>query len=805
MQDSLIPGAERRDGLAIRPEAIAASSGANHSGTPPAANARDELFAFVPPPDDAAELEARAPVPGQDIHYVAINEALITGKDSVFWKAGQGARLIVPLPDGRRIEVELEHTEALGPDQFTSTGSIVGVPDGRAVFSYYHGRLSARLENLPQGDFQLRPMTDPHGQKVNQFYAVDATLIPDCGGEPEMEIGNDPGLMLVDSVNGGKTPVQPPSIGADLPEENAPLESLVSGQAIVDVLMVYTTAVRQALGAEEAVVAEIGLGLAKVNSDFANSGITARVRLAGTLEVNYDDDFIGSVASSGYQSTVLSRLQNARDGHLDAVHAKRDEVGADLVCLMVQRRDSSSAGVAYILGEPRSYIGTLYSFSVVHASLVSGAASVLSHELGHNFGCAHARNDPGASGTKDGAFTYSYAYRFTAMDTTGRSREMRTIMGYEPGTRVPYFSNPRLTLPSVTAGGSTFLFNPEPTLGVAEGAAGAADNARTIEQTAFEVASYRVSHDYSSAGKLVNISTRAHVGSDAEAMFGGFFILGNGPKRVLVRAVGPTLGGLGVPGVLADPTLRVVGTGFERTNDDWWQGDGAAEVALANRRATGLDLPNGSRDSALLLNLSPGLYSVVVQGKAGRTGQAMLEAYEFAAGQSKLVNISTRAYGSVDRPIFGGFVVEADPQQPNRRKRMLIRVSGPSLADYGIAANLLMSDPLLQLYDSRSRLILENDDWDPPTVTFNGSSTPVIVRGEVDQASERAVFDAVRAVTGGGGSMRPTEPGVVVELPPGLYSAIVRPFEKLPNQPGVPGIALLEIYELPGDGRLAAD
>ncbi|HEX2101406.1 MAG TPA: hypothetical protein VHF69_12115, partial [Candidatus Synoicihabitans sp.] len=83
-----------------------------------------DLFAYVPAPGDAKALQERAPVAADEIHYVALNEALVVGKDSPFWKPG--GRVTIPLPDGRRVEVVIDHTEALGPDRFTSTGSVVG-------------------------------------------------------------------------------------------------------------------------------------------------------------------------------------------------------------------------------------------------------------------------------------------------------------------------------------------------------------------------------------------------------------------------------------------------------------------------------------------------------------------------------------------------------------------------------------------------------------------------------------------------------------------------------------------------------
>ena len=46
---------------------------------------------------------------------------------------------------------------------------------------------------------------------------------------------------------------------------------------------------------------------------------------------------------------------------------------------------------------------------------------------------------------------------------------------------------------------------------------------------------------------LGNVSTRSFVQTDADVMIGGFIVQGTGPKRVVVRAIGPELTQHGVP------------------------------------------------------------------------------------------------------------------------------------------------------------------------------------------------------------------------------------------------------------------
>jgi len=72
------------------------------------------------------------------------------------------------------------------------------------------------------------------------------------------------------------------------------------------------------------------------------------------------------------------------------------------------------------------------------------------------------------------------------------------------------------------------------------------------------------------ADQLLNISTRLRVLTDDNALIGGFIITGADPKKVIVRAIGPSLTALGVQGALADPTLELhLPDGSIVSNDNW--------------------------------------------------------------------------------------------------------------------------------------------------------------------------------------------------------------------------------------------
>jgi hypothetical protein len=104
-------------------------------------------------------------------------------------------------------------------------------------------------------------------------------------------------------------------------------------------------------------------------------------------------------------------------------------------------------------------------------------------------------------------------------------------------------------------------------------------------------------------------------------------ISGNTPKKILVRAIGPTLAAFGLTDTLPALRLTLFGAGGQplATNASWG-GDGALAGAFAQTGAFGL--PPGSADAALLVTLAPGAYTAQVSGAAGAAGVALVEIYE---------------------------------------------------------------------------------------------------------------------------------------------------------------------------------
>lgn len=725
----------------------------------------EELLQIVPAPAEAARIEARVSTPTGTIVYAQVNRELFEGKRSPFLKPDNTARVVLPLPNGEKITVRVVSTEYLAPKRWVVRGQIEDRKGGQVIIAYSDGAVAAQIDDTKTGQHQLRTVSTDTGS-IGQYYTVDEGKVGGCGGSP---------LPLVNAEPGARLSVDAAAVGLSSTRASGSADGMVEVTLMMlfsqDVAQFYTLAGAQA---------QVDLAVASVNQDLADSEAKVRIRLVRSESVPLTE------VGLKYSRTV-DQLALPGDGVLDQVHTWRDQSGADLVSLGVLTQDESTVGLAYLLRTPGSSINALNAFSIVKFPDMA-TRSVLAHELGHNFGCAHDTENSERGGT----YPYSYGYRFTAVDAQGTVRTFRDIMAYAPGDRVPYFSNPRIKLARATIttnGSSREITIPSP---VPVGDPARADNARTIEQNAFEVSAYRRDpNETNAAGSLVNISTRAFVGSGSRQLIGDFIVRGSGTKKVLVRAAGPALAPyLGSAGILADPVLRVyslqAGNGLLDTNDDWTD----ARTVVGS-----FPFAAGSKDAALLLDLPAGAYTANVEGKSGASGIALVEAYEReSSGGNRVINLSTRAYADTEKPIVAGFVVNADPAAPGQPKRILVRVLGPTLANATFQIAEAMPDPVIRLYNSRGDLLLENDDWDPPTTSLG--STVVSTRAQVDGYSELEIDRVVKALRIP--AMRPTEPAILVDLHPGSYTVNVLPFTGTGNNPSPAqaGVAVVEVYEV---------
>jgi len=149
--------------------------------------------------------------------------------------------------------------------------------------------------------------------------------------------------------------------------------------------------------------------------------------------------------------------------------------------------------------------------------------------------------------------------------------------------------------------------------------------------------------------RLVNISSRAQVGINAAVMIPGIVIApGSGTRRLLIRAAGPALTALGVPGALTDPTIILTNPADTITyasNNDWGTPSGVSAASAATLSAafagfTGFPFPTGSKDAAILVDLAPGSYTVKTSGTNNTTGVALVEVYDLTPDTPPTITVA---------------------------------------------------------------------------------------------------------------------------------------------------------------------
>ena len=275
-----------------------------------------------------------------------------------------------------------------------------------------------------------------------------------------------------------------------------------------------------------------------------------------------------------------------------------------------------------------------------------------------------------------------------------------------------------------------------------------------------------------SQANLGNISTRSFVQTGEHVMIGGFIVQGTGPKRVIIRAIGPELTQFGIPDAMANPRLELHnGTGVLIATNDDWQATILGGIITSNQVSdiqNSGHAPTAASESAIIANLQPGNYTAVVRGANNTTGVALVEVYDLTPGaSSSLGNISTRSFVQTGGHVMiGGFIV-----QGTGPKRVIIRAIGPELTQFGIPD--AMANPRLELHNGTGVLIATNDDW---------QST--ILGGIITSDQVSVIQNSGHAPTAA------SESAIIANLQPGNYTAVVSGVNN------TTGVALVDVYDL---------
>ncbi len=289
--------------------------------------------------------------------------------------------------------------------------------------------------------------------------------------------------------------------------------------------------------------------------------------------------------------------------------------------------------------------------------------------------------------------------------------------------------------------------------------------------------------------RIVNLSVRA-TATTSTPVLAGFVIQGGSALQLLIRGVGPGLATVGVDAsaVLTDPTLTVFDSKGEIIHGPSASWGGDATVAAFGARLGAFPLTATSADTATVMTLSPGGYTVHVSAPNDTTGEALAELYDAtplpaAANAPRLVNISARSNIFVDANnqthlLTAGFVITGSTS-----KRVLIRGIGPGLTAQGVSG--VIPDPAVTLYrrinSTTTSVIAQNDNWQTPTTV--DSNYPAASGTDISSAASSAGAFAL-----GNGSH---DASILMTLPPGIYTAEVS------GTGGATGAAMVEVYEVP--------
>lgn len=243
------------------------------------------------------------------------------------------------------------------------------------------------------------------------------------------------------------------------------------------------------------------------------------------------------------------------------------------------------------------------------------------------------------------------------------------------------------------------------------------------------------------------------VGAGENALIAGLIVTGNQPKKVILRAIGPSLASGGITGAIENPTLELFkGSQSIASNDDWRSSPESDIIAATIP-------PKDDRESAIVATLDPNQnYTAVMRGAGDSTGIGLVEVYDLDPNaDSKLANISTRGFvQNGDDVMIAGMIVVGDADSS---QTVLVRAMGPSLPVGGKLVN-----PTLDLVNANGTVLRSNDDW-------RNNQEAAIEASTIPPSSDE-------------------EAAVVARLSPGNYTAIVR------GVGGSSGVALVEVYAL---------
>jgi|GEM_PF-2436734 len=290
----------------------------------------------------------------------------------------------------------------LEPGRWSWVGALADEPLGVVQFAVRDGVASGVIRSPERGVFRVRFTGEPGVYIAEE---INTASFKPCATGPAQSVAAPIDFETNDPATTGAADERGFSV------------------TTIDALVGYTAAARTLAGGTAGMLAEIDLAIASANLAYQNSNIDINLNLALTYLASYNE--------TGNALTDLANWKGTSDGAMDSVHEQRDDIAADVCALIVS--DFNACGIGHLMTVPssafenRAFTVTAFGCAVSNLSFA--------HELGHNLGCAHDRDN-----ASTGAYSYSFGYR----DPIG-SADWRTIMAYAPGVRIQYFSNPLIS------------------------------------------------------------------------------------------------------------------------------------------------------------------------------------------------------------------------------------------------------------------------------------------------------------------------------------------------------------------------
>jgi hypothetical protein len=333
---------------------------------------------------------------------------------------------------GRLIADRKQQRESGDGRTFNWIGSLRGAAGGLVSVTQQDGHISGFLD-----DGRRYWVIEAAERGLYRLYEIDTSLTP----PPAAPIG--------------------PATEPTNEETTSPSTQAAGATVIQDLLIAYPPEVTARYGGVAATETAISNYVAAINQSYGTSQVDIQLNLVGTIEL--------SQSQSGNMSLTLSRLKGTGDGYYDEVHPLRDQLGADLVAMLTT--ETGYCGIAY-LNHPQNSGEDAWAFSVTSA--YAGYACLpltLGHEIGHNQGLCHNREETGCTNP-----AYSYGYGYRACGT------FRTIMSYSCSneTRIYNFANPSISYASLPTG-----------IAEADNPQNSSEAWRALNDSAFDVGDWR--------------------------------------------------------------------------------------------------------------------------------------------------------------------------------------------------------------------------------------------------------------------------------------------------------------------------